>query len=129
MASKRFRHNCDRDGCFNKKYAPNLEEFDECFLGKNAFGNIDGFIERNRHFLFFEWKSPGQEVGYGQRTGFERLTELPRVTFLIIYGDCPTMRVDSFSVIRDGGWKDMGSTSLQGLKKFFIDWETNVLKT
>ena len=37
-----LRWDCQKQGCFNKKKRPKIEEFAECLPGKISFGDIDG---------------------------------------------------------------------------------------
>jgi len=49
--------------------------------------DLDGLVERNRHFLFIEAKSPGKEVPLGQRILFDHLIENEANTVLVIWGE------------------------------------------
>lgn len=46
--------------------------------------DIDGMIEVNRHFLFFERKRAGETLSGGQRVALMHLSELPKTTVFII---------------------------------------------
>lgn len=46
LSRYKMRHNCDRDGCFNKKHRPALELLKECFGGEISAGDVDGTVER-----------------------------------------------------------------------------------
>lgn len=47
--------------------------FDSCFSGKIKMSDIDGIVEKNNRFFWFESKSPGVTMPLGQRIAFERL--------------------------------------------------------
>lgn len=61
--------------------------FDECFSGAVRMSDIDGVVEANGHVLFVEAK-PAYEPGLsvGQLRLFRTLSELPRVTVLVLFG-------------------------------------------
>jgi hypothetical protein len=42
-----MRWNCEKDGCFNVKCRPKIEQFADCFPGRIAVSDIDGIVEIN----------------------------------------------------------------------------------
>lgn len=61
-------------------------EYANCFPRNIYPTDIDGMIEINNHFLFVETKLPHAPMPTGQRIALERLSQLPRVVVLIVYG-------------------------------------------
>lgn len=67
-----FYWNCDRNGCFIHTESPDWGLFDDCFPGRIKIGDGDGQVERNTHFLYFEWKRLDVAVKKGQTILYER---------------------------------------------------------
>lgn len=61
------------DGCFGEtKIAPT---------------DIDGFVERNGHFLVLETKHPNTRIPYGQEITFKEMIKTGLFTVVIIWGE------------------------------------------
>lgn len=120
-----MRWNCSTDGCYNVKRRPKIQEFAACFPGRIGMGDVDGFVEFKRHFLFLEWKTAANpfELDPGQRIAFEQLTLLSkRITVIVICGDAETMEVSWIHVLHDGHWRPWERCSLADLKSLLKDW-------
>lgn len=119
----KLRWDCSRRGCFNEVKRPKIEVFDECFARGCAFGDVDGVVETNGHFLFLEWKEPGAPVPIGQRILHQRLTEASdRITIAIVNGDAHTMEVCAVSFVHLGRFYPPRPCDLTGLKALFRGW-------
>lgn len=60
---------------------------DDCFDGtKIRLSDIDGYVERNGHFLFVEAKSPGKPIPRGQQLSFSALNNAGH-TVMVIWGE------------------------------------------
>lgn len=60
----------------------------DCFPGtKIRVTDVDGFVERNGHFLWFETKGIGKDVPLGQTIMFKRLSKEHNFTVMIIWGE------------------------------------------
>ncbi len=70
-----------------------LEEFAQCFPRGIRFGDVDGMVEINNHFLFIECKSGNQEIPRGQWMSLVRLARQPRTSVWILWRDQETKRI------------------------------------
>ena len=102
MSGNPLRWVCDRDGCFNRVKRPKIEVFSDCFEHGINFGDVDGLVERNGHFLLLEWKSV-RKVPIGQQRLHSAILRDDRWTIVLVCGDPESMRVDSFEVRRKRG--------------------------
>lgn len=94
-----MRYDCQRDGCFNKKHRPKLEQFAECFPGRVNFGDVDGLVEMGGHFLVLEWKSGPMEIPLGQRLTYAAMIDTGRFTVFLVAGNAETMEVTHYAVM------------------------------
>lgn len=118
-----MRYDCGKSGCFNKVHRPKLEMFADCFPGRINFGDVDGLVEINGHFLMLEWKSHHGEIPTGQRITYERLVDTGKFTIVIVCGNAETMEVTHGAVLRQGDtaveWKEK---SLDDIRYFITKW-------
>ena len=119
-----LRWDCE-DGrrCFNRLCRPKIEVFAECFAGKNAFGDVDGIIERNGKFLMIEWKSRAGQIPVGQRITHERLTLVAPVVVVIVAGNAETMAVEKIAICKNGVVSPWEVCSLEDLKERMRKWD------
>ena len=68
-------------------------------------GDVDGFVEVNKHYLFIEAKPPNTKMPTGQRIAFERIAREPRHYVFVIYGYPPDTVV---------GWRVLGRKYYKG---------------
>lgn len=54
-----MRHDCTRDGCFEKDLRCRLGALDHLLPGNNGMSDADGFCAINGNILFLEWKTGG----------------------------------------------------------------------
>jgi hypothetical protein len=116
---------CDRDGCFNKKMRPKIEEFARCLPGRIAFSDVDGIVEINGRFLMLEWKSRTPSLPAGQRIMYSRMTTNPLFRVLVIHGDAETMEVTrygEYAAGQFGGWTDGDLESLKAYVRCWAAW-------
>lgn len=64
-------------------WTPFNEAFDQTRI---RITDIDGAVERNGRLLFIETKLPGVEIPLGQKLLFDRLSQIPGVCVLIVWG-------------------------------------------
>lgn len=121
-----LRWDCEKRGCFNKKYRPKIEEFADCFPNNIGVSDIDGIVEIEGHFLIQEWKSFIGDIPTGQKIMFERMTRNKNFTVVIIAGDAATMEIFAIKAFRDGKQSDWHSCSLEELKGKMRHWVTRV---
>ena len=117
-----LRWECSKNGCFNQKKRPKIEEFAECLPGKIAFSDIDGITEVNSKFLLLEWKSYASTIPMGQRIMFERMTKGGQFTVFIINGDAESMDISDLCIVWDGKLGSWKTTTLQDIKRRISDW-------
>lgn len=124
-----MRHDCDKDGCFNKFGRPKIEMFNGCFPRGCNFGDVDALAQLRPSkpaFCLLEWKSPWKkkDLDKGQRLTYESLTGTLKDTIVIyVKGDPFTMVVDSFSVFEDGKqgpWRTEGG--LEAVRRRVAAW-------
>ncbi|HYW80505.1 MAG TPA: hypothetical protein VE890_13060 [Thermoguttaceae bacterium] len=116
-----MRWDCQRQGCFNAKKRPKIEQFADCLPGRIAFTDVDGLVEINGNLLLIEWKDH-QSVSTGQRILFERLTRFSPAVVLIVEGDAETMAVESIAIAYDGRIDPPAQADLDGLRKLIREW-------
>ena len=92
-----------------------------------CFGNtrirptdVDGFVERNGHFLWIETKSAGVCIPVGQQRTFDALVKLSRFTVLIIWGE-PQSPVELL-LIRPKGHSHYPGASITKLRHIVRFW-------
>jgi hypothetical protein len=110
-----------QDTLMRNRHAPHID-FTELMIGKLCPSDIDMVLERKGHFLFGEWKRPGENISEGQRIMLRALHKVPKVTVLIIEGDTDDgMRVSNFWQLADGKLSRMGG-SVDELLSYVKDW-------
>ena len=81
-----IKWDCPTDGCY-RDFLPDWTPLNDCFPRAGIrVGDIDGMVEVGGHFLFMEWKPPRVTIPEGQMKALTRLSRLPRVTVLILWG-------------------------------------------
>jgi hypothetical protein len=120
MSGNPMRWVCDRDGCFNVERRPKIEVFSACFRHGINFGDVDGLVERNGHFLLLEWKGAPVAPSKGQRLLHDALLRNDRWTVVVACGDPKEMTVTSFEV-RWGAQRRTGA-GLEALKSQISSW-------
>jgi hypothetical protein len=61
------------------------ERFNDCFPRGISLGDLDSFVEINRHFLMIEWKVGDQQLGHGQSLAFNRLAHQPHTSVWVLW--------------------------------------------
>lgn len=98
-----MKWNCEKDGCFNLKRRPKIEQFAGGFPRNGNFGDVDGWIELNGAFAMLEWKGEGGVLKDSQRHALIRFTKQDdRNIVYYVEGDPETMRVDRYAIVRHG---------------------------
>ena len=114
---------CEKSGCWIKRNAAPFELFEDCFGGKIRPTDIDGAVERNGHFLIFEWKRNGADIPTGQRIFFEKLSSKPGITVFVVWHDTATpSAITKAGMFKDGRWKGEKKTDLEGVRKACREW-------
>ena len=85
--------------------------------------DIDGVIERNGVFLFFEWKNPLEDMNAGQEKMLISLAKKPDIFVVKIIGDTingvPT--IYEFFILKGEEWVNKGK-SLSEFIDFYLRW-------
>lgn len=123
-----MRWECEKQGCFNKLKRPKIEVFADCFPGKISFGDVDGVVEINGHFLYLEWK-PNTAISTGQRILIERRTEDGLSAYLIVAGNAETMEVKQYAIAWNGTINPWMVGTLDDLKNRIRNWVAIARKT
>lgn len=119
----RMLWNCEALGCFNIKMRPKIEAFADCFPGNIAMTDVDGVVEINGHFLFYEHKSGKLALPTGQRIMLQRLTAISRkIAALIIFGNAESMTIRKYCFAHEGKLSDWDDMSLPQLQQCIRDW-------
>ncbi len=116
-----MRWDCERQGCFNLKKRPKIEQLVDCLPDKIAFTDVDGLVEVNSNFLFIEWKSH-RDIGTGQRILFERLTWSCPATVFIVEGDAETMAIESMAIAWKGTIGEHTVSDIDMLRNKIREW-------
>jgi hypothetical protein len=120
-------HDCEKKGCWNEKYRPNIEYFYHALPRKLTMSDIDAVAEVNGHLLFMEWKSFKGDLPVGQRIMFQRLTEASdKITVVVVHGDCETMSVENIMGIHGGKFSEWKPCDLEELFDRVKRWSTRV---
>jgi hypothetical protein len=122
-----LRWDCKKQGCFNKKKRPKIEEFADCLPGKISFGDVDGIVELRGNFLILEFKKT-PIIPKGQQILFKRLTLLAPVHVMVIDADIETMKIHGVNYIADGRIGRQKPMNLQGLKDKIKSWSEWAMK-
>lgn len=98
-----MQYDCAARGCYNIKHRPKFGVFADSLPGRISLTDVDATVEVNGRFLFIEFKSGEAHIPTGQRIYFERLSALsPRITCVVVCGDCERMEFVSLCVIKGG---------------------------
>jgi hypothetical protein len=117
-----LRWDCERQGCFNKLKRPKIEVFAGCFPGRINFGDVDGVVEINGHFLYLEWKPSTTALPTGQRILIEKRTRDGVSTYLIVAGNAETMEVEKYAVAWKGKIGEWEDATLDDVKERIKSW-------
>lgn len=117
-------YNCERQGCFNKRMRPKIEQFCDCFPGSINFGDVDGVVEMNGYTLTLEWKSTANDIPTGQRIMHQRTTFYGNNSVLCVAGNAETMDVQQIAYFYLGAWYEWTDASLDQLKDIIASWAT-----
>lgn len=83
-------------------------------------GDVDGFVEVNRHFMFVENKRRGVSIPRGQLFALQRLADISGITVIGIRGDLTTdATVEVMNVGRKTGWQ---TRTIQQVQSSMIKW-------
>ena len=123
-----LRHDCDTNGCFNKLYRPALEWVNDALPDKIRFSDVDAMVELHGYFLYFEMKSHGKEMEYGQLLALKRQTIFGPGTVLILYGDPRTMALSKMQTIIRGKVSDPFDATLDDLIDWIKEWCSEAMK-
>lgn len=120
-----LRYDCEKQGCFNKKRRPKIEQFVDCLPGKIAFTDIDAACEINGHQLWLEFKTFESDLNRGQHLLFINqtsvLTKKENAVFVVV-GDAETMEIESVKVYRRGESTGFFACDLIELKRIIRAW-------
>ena len=119
-----FNHQCKhQDGCWIATNAAPFGLLQDCFGGKIRPTDIDGVVERNGEFLFFEWKRNYIPLPTGQRILFERLSAKPGITVFVVWHDTDAPgSITKAGLFKNGRYKGEKETDLTGLRKACSQW-------
>lgn len=96
-----IRWDCRTDGCYRDQL-PDWSPLNDCFPRPGIrVSDIDGMVEVGGHFLFLEWKLPRAPVPDGQHRALLRLSTLPGVTVIILWGQS-TAKPEHWQILNDG---------------------------
>lgn len=118
---------CGKQGCFNQKKRPKIEQFADCLPRRIAFSDIDAITEIEGNLLLLEWKDHDQ-LKTGQRILFQRMTRLCPATVLIVEGDAEDMSVESIRVAWRGTISQAEVSSLEDLRRHIRVWSRWALR-
>ncbi len=94
---------------------------DGCFPGSRIRPtDVDGLVERNGHFLFIEAKGLGVDITTGQEILFRRLSELPKVSVLILWGE--TDKPQMMQLLHNGKAQDKKLCTLEDVRSLVLKW-------
>ena len=102
------------------EYALHLPDW--TFLNKSfdrgiRVSDIDGFVEKGGHFLFFEWGWPSKGRSRGQRWALDRLARQPKTSVVFIRG-----KVDLVVDWRAIGEEEGIGTDGESLERYVREW-------
>lgn len=127
----RFRHECEKQGCYVKSKMVRFDLLDGCFSGKNRPSDVDAMIERRGHFLFMEFKETHVPLQVAQHIAFAALARQPRTSVVVVHLDDATdMETVSFIEVMENGALRPARVpqSYEGLCLLCRKWETNAMR-
>lgn len=119
-----LRWDCEKEGCFNKKQRPKIEEFHACFPGNISMGDLDGIVEISGNALMLEWKALTLDIPVGQSIMYKRLTQDGSIAVALVFGNAETMAVQAFAKYVNGEFTTWEDCDLNGVKDRFTKWAT-----
>ena len=113
--------------CYIEQVLPNWAVFNECFLPtKIKVSDIDGVVERNGEFLFFEVKQNTKTIQVGQRILFENLTrDAPHISVILLYAQnvSENMDIQEYAVFKEGKMSQNWTlTSTEEMQRLVRNW-------
>lgn len=86
--------------------------------------DIDMVYERNGHFLFAEWKRPGEQYGRGQHIMLRALAQMPNIMVICVngYSDNRALFVDVIHWLKPTGEIVRAGHGLERLKEIIRNW-------
>lgn len=117
-----LRWDCEKQGCFNKKMRPKLEQFADCFPRRINFGDVDGLVEINSQALLLEWKTGAGRLKDGQRIMLQNLTRDGSFIGLVVVGDAETMTVSHMGTFENGKQGELVPATLENVKDYIKRW-------
>ena len=122
-----MRHDCDKNGCWNKLYRPRIEFFAEVLPRNIGMTDIDATVEVGGHFLIMEWKSHDAKLQTGQKIYFERLTALSeKITVVVVSCENHPEDITSCQVIKGGKLHHIEQCDFDGLQRRVKNWADKV---
>jgi len=122
IVERPLRWDCKHNGCYQERCAPRLEWFSDCFPGRISMGDVDGCVEMNGKFLWFEWKSVGGKLQRSQEIMYEQLMSKGEdFTIFVVSGNSKTMEVYSYEIFY-GGFRHQYQGDLDSLKAKITSW-------
>lgn len=116
-----IKWDCRADGCY-RDHLPDWSPLNDCFPRSGIrISDIDGMVEVGNHFLFIEWKMPNVPVPEGQLKALIRLTRLPGITVLVLWGRTTT-DPESWQVIHGGNLTEPTPITYSDMHGFVSDW-------
>ena len=119
-----LRWDCEKQGCFNLKKRPKIEQFADCLPRACKFGDVDGIAEINGKGLLLEWKPAAIDLATGQRLTYERLTKTGLLSVLVIAGDAETMHIRHLGRYFKGKWSGWKEADMEDAKTAIRKWVT-----
>ncbi len=94
---------------------------DGCFGGtKIRVTDVDGFVERNGHYLVIEAKSSGASIPFGQAIMFRQMQAGKRHTVILLWGTPPIP--EFIQVFGPKGTTQIMPSSQEHLQKWVSNW-------
>ena len=125
-----MRWDCERQGCFNKKRRPKIEQFADLWPGRISMGDVDGIVEINGHVLMLEWKTNRKDLPLGQSIMYERLSMAPDclVCVFCVDGDAEHMIVSRVKVFFNRQEQEWQSATMETLRSRMRGWALWAMK-
>lgn len=120
-----MRYDCEKQGCFNKKRRPKIEQFVDCLPGKIAFTDIDAACEINGHQLWLEFKTFEGDLNRGQHLLFINQTSVQtgkENAVFVCVGNAQSMEIQSVAVYCRGEYTDFFACDLNKLRGMIKAW-------